>query len=576
MCAQTRNTYRFYNTLSTTEPDCSEDLIPTKESNIMCDPSTAPTPGSFIPDALNASNINRTVYHNNLNWGLKYLNTTGVISRTYTVQMYIKVTNFNQVYTRIIDFSNGVEDNGIYFTNNGVFPATNDRCLNFYPSGNFGICPFFNDTTYYLLTFTRNDLTKQIDIYVNDQLFTSYNDAADFYVSTAGRPVHIFRDDPVGFACEDGEANFAYLSFADIFSSQADVALIYQNINTIASTAGFSFSASPSCVGKDITVNYTGNIPASATQYNFNWTWDGGDVISGNGRGPYLVEWLTTGTKNITLTITGGGCGAAITNEQVISILPATLFVSNVSICSGNSYQGHTTPGTYSTIFSVPGDCDSISKVNLTVTPALSSSIDTTICPGDSYEGYTATGNYMQHYTTVDGCDSNRIINLTVASFIEPDLGNKNILCLGDSIVLSPGQYQTYLWQDGSVLSTYTVKRSGLYTVSVTDQCNTGTTRLQIKDSDCDIFFPTAFTPNKDEKNSIFKILTDATLHEYNMVIYNRYGEKVFETADPLNGWDGKLKNKDQPAAVYVWKCTYKKKNNYRQQFLQGSVILIR
>ena len=199
MAQQVRHSYRFYNNLSTTDGDCAGDLIPTRGLNVQCNPSTAATSGAFITDTL-TSGISRVVYHNNLNWGLKYLNTTGVIQKSYTVQMYLKVTNFNSFYTRIIDLSNGVADNGIYFTKVGVPAPARDRCLNFYPNGNFGICPFFNDTTYYLLTFTRDSVSRIIDIYVNNQLFTSFNDLANFYIGAVNRPVHIFRDRP-GWFC---------------------------------------------------------------------------------------------------------------------------------------------------------------------------------------------------------------------------------------------------------------------------------------------------------------------------------------------------------------------------------------
>lgn len=338
-----RHTYRFYNNLSTTEKDCGPDLIPAQGLNKLCQPA-ASTSGKFITDSLSFSNVSlsRTVYHNNADWGIKYLNPDGVIAKTYTVQLYLKVVNFNQYYTRIIDFSDGRQDNGIYFTNYELPTPSDKRCLNFYPDGNFGTCPFFNNYTYYLLTFTRNDTTKKIDIYVNDQLFTSYNDAADFYVSVKGKPVHIFRDDPVGFACEDGEANFAYLSFANYYSNRADVLAVYNNIATIVNTASFSIVPEPVCTGQNVTITYNGNIPDTAKNYLFNWTWDGGNIISGNDRGPFVVNWNKAGTKNIALQITSGECiQSSITNTQQIALddFPNPVLRSNGILCTGDSIE---------------------------------------------------------------------------------------------------------------------------------------------------------------------------------------------------------------------------------------------
>lgn len=101
---QVRNTYRFYNTQSTTEPGCAEDLIATKGLNLQCQSSTVPAAGQFISDTLSSSNTIRKVYLNNLNRDLKYLNTTGVIGNAFTVQIYLKIVNFNEFYTRNIDF----------------------------------------------------------------------------------------------------------------------------------------------------------------------------------------------------------------------------------------------------------------------------------------------------------------------------------------------------------------------------------------------------------------------------------------------------------------------------------------
>jgi len=149
LAQQIRNTYRFYNNLSTTEPDCAPDLLPAKTLNTICLTTVGASPGYFVEDIVPSNGITRNVYHNFGGWGLKYLNTSGVIGQTYTVQLYVKITNFNQYWTRLIDFSNGIDDNGIYFTNTCTPTPATSRCLNFYPNGNFGVCPFFNDSTYY-------------------------------------------------------------------------------------------------------------------------------------------------------------------------------------------------------------------------------------------------------------------------------------------------------------------------------------------------------------------------------------------------------------------------------------------
>ncbi len=523
-----RHTYRFYNNLSTTEPDCTPDLLPAKTLNTICLSTVGATPGYFVEDIVPANGITRNVYHNFQGWGLKYLNNTGVITQTYTVQLYVKITNFNQFWTRLIDFSNGVDDNGIYFTNTGTPPPTTSRCLNFYPNGNFGICPFFNDSTYYFLTITRNASTKLIDIYVNDQLFTSYNDASNFYVSMTGKPVFLFRDDPIGYSCEDGQANFAYVSFANYYSTQSDVSQIYQQINNIANNANFTINPPTVCAGGAVTVNYSGNIPTGAGQYTFNWDWNGGNLLSGTGRGPFTVSWETAGTKIITLSI-GGGCASSIINYKTILI-----------------------------------------------TPPVTTQIDTTICQGNAYAGHTIAGTYTDTFTTAGNCDSIRLLHLQVQTVLTPNLGNDLSFCKGDSIRLDPGKFDSYLWQDGSTQPTYLVKKPGLYSVTVTSPCTTGNAQVLVLEENCAVYFPNAFSPNKDGNNDLFKVLGYPVFASYRLVVYSRYGQRLFETNVPNIGWDGTYKGKAQESGVYVWKCFYKRNNQQPMELLKGTVMIIR
>ena len=63
---------------------------------------------------------------------------------------------------------------------------------------------------------------------------------------------------------------------------------------------------------------------------------------------------------------------------------------------------------------------------------------------------------------------------------------------------------------------------------------------------------PTAFSPNGDEYNNELKILGSG-FAEIDFKIFNRYGQLVFETTDPHDGWDGKYRGSDQPAEVYMY-----------------------
>jgi gliding motility-associated-like protein len=90
--------------------------------------------------------------------------------------------------------------------------------------------------------------------------------------------------------------------------------------------------------------------------------------------------------------------------------------------------------------------------------------------------------------------------------------------------------------------------------------------------------FPNAFTPNGDGANDVFKPVFDCPALTMHFLIYNRWGNVVFETNDPSGGWDGKTMGKDAPSDVYVWTLEYVVVFNGTQQKIneKGDVTLLR
>lgn len=67
------------------------------------------------------------------------------------------------------------------------------------------------------------------------------------------------------------------------------------------------------------------------------------------------------------------------------------------------------------------------------------------------------------------GCENTSNISVAVRDFSLPKLGNDTSICLGDSLVLNPGIYTTYLWQNGTSNSDLVAKNIGTYIVNVND-----------------------------------------------------------------------------------------------------------
>jgi gliding motility-associated-like protein len=89
------------------------------------------------------------------------------------------------------------------------------------------------------------------------------------------------------------------------------------------------------------------------------------------------------------------------------------------------------------------------------------------------------------------------------------------------------------------------------------------------------IYVPNAFTPNGDGLNDVFRPTYIGVKKVMVFAVYNRYGEKVFETHLPNKGWNGKYKGEDQRTSSFVWYVRALDKNgNVIEK--KGNMVLIR
>jgi gliding motility-associated-like protein len=104
-----------------------------------------------------------------------------------------------------------------------------------------------------------------------------------------------------------------------------------------------------------------------------------------------------------------------------------------------------------------------------------------------------------------------------------------------------------------------------------------GTDSIQIETKDCEalLVFPNAFTPNHDGLNDIFRLKYPGLVANYQMQIFNRWGQVIFSSSDPFGGWDGNFANELQPPGTYIWIIRYTDRSG-KSQRINGSVVLIR
>jgi len=365
-------------------------------------------------------------------------------------------------------------------------------------------------------------------------------------------------------------------------------------------------------------------------------------------QGQVYAGHSTNGTY-IDTYVAANGCDSIRTLHLTVS----PVLYSNVTstICDGQNYSGHTTSGVYTdTLISAFG-CDSIRTLNLIVNPRALTFLNVSICGGQTYyaggANQTTSGIYKDTLLTSLGCDSVIITDLKVTPKPKPDLGPDGNICLDALSSITPGIFNSYLWQDYTSQPNYTVNSAGKYWVTVTDGNNcsatdtlnilsidtipknflpadqdlcygnvlridvpnyftyqwstgaigdfidistfgtyyltvkdfnscTGTDSITIQRKNCIyIGIPNAFTPNGDTKNDIFKPTIFQAVQNFSFIVFNRYGQKVFETHEYGKGWDGSFKGKTQPSGSYVYNIRYT--NIFGVETIEnGSVLLIR
>lgn len=280
-----------------------------------------------------------------------------------------------------------------------------------------------------------------------------------------------------------------------------------------------------------------------------------------------------TAPGNYTDTLTAvNGCDSI--RLLHLMVLPVSAKTLTATICSGESYLGYSITGTYRDTLTAANGCDSIRTVQLTVLPKITSTVSVTICRGDQYFGHTVAGNYVDTLTAARDCDSIRVLHLNVLDRPQPVMPADSVICRGNLLVLSPGVFDSYLWQDGSTANQYTVSRAGIYRVTVTNSCGSGSVSSTVIMDSCRFVFPSAFTPDHNGNNDVFRVLGAGGILQYHLVVYNRWGQKLFETNDFQKGWDGKDNSMPAATGVYAWFASIKTANGMISR--KGTVVLIR
>ena len=154
-------------------------------------------------------------------------------------------------------------------------------------------------------------------------------------------------------------------------------------------------------------------------------------------------------------------------------------------------------------------------------------------------------------------------------------------LCKNDTLVLAKARPGIkYSW-NGITDSIVKIHAPGTFVITATDTlgCTKNfTTQVNFREcAACTVFVPSAFTPNGDGLNDVLRGNINCPVDEYQLQVFNRWGQKVFETRNANKGWDGMFKGKQATVGVYVYFVRFKNSGNEKSyKYKQGSFVLLR
>ncbi|MDX2049531.1 MAG: gliding motility-associated C-terminal domain-containing protein [Chitinophagaceae bacterium] len=182
---------------------------------------------------------------------------------------------------------------------------------------------------------------------------------------------------------------------------------------------------------------------------------------------------------------------------------------------------------------------------------------------------------------TIMGCESPRAAALVeVIDKPKFDLG-KNILipcgALGITLQVVAQKYTEYMWRTGDEGPVYDAPGPGTYVLRAQNICGNLTDTVIAVDCDTKcVRFPSAFTPNGDGLNDIFRPISFCPIDKYKLVIFNRFGEKVFDTNNPSDAWNGTWQGKKQVPGNFVYFCQYNDFVLKKEIMFKGTITLIK
>lgn len=325
--------------------------------------------------------------------------------------------------------------------------------------------------------------------------------------------------------------------------------------------------------GPDVPVCQGSSRVIQAASNGTTFSWQPGTGLNN----PHILQPTVSPTAGATYTLTAslGVCQRTASVNVVVIPAPIAIVEPGTNICYGKSIQ-------------LQGSGDG-RDYRFSWTPA--GHLDNPASASPTARGLTETTTYHLTVTDTRGCRSLNAADVTITITPPPRVfaGNDTSVLLGQPVPLHAVDVDNvglggWVWNPSDGLNNDQIKdpiarpqQTITYTATgyTFNGCGGSASITVNVFSVSGIFVPNAFTPNGDGHNDVLRPALVGIKELKYFAVFDRWGQRIFYTTNPTEGWRGHSNGKDQPMGTYVWMVGGV---DYKGTLVQqkGTVLLIR
>lgn len=301
-------------------------------------------------------------------------------------------------------------------------------------------------------------------------------------------------------------------------------------------------------LGKDTSFCEGNFITLSSILNGANYLWQNGSTDS---------TLIATQTGVYWVQVTLNGCSEQDSINIQVNPIPTINLGADLSLCEGDSVllNAFFPNATYS-------------WHDLSVQPIL--------IVNNNLDGYRWVKVELNHCYSTDSIYIDYTPNPVV------NLGPDTSICSGVSLTLDAGiDNVSYLWNTHESGRTIVINQPDTYWLQIDQNGCKAIDSINILRSmdhcNCNVFVPNAFSPNGDLLNDEFKLLNTTNIDLKSFKIYNRWGELIYQSENPLDySWNGSFKGDQCEMGTYFYIAIFTCNTDKKETMLKGDFILVK